>query len=135
MKNTRVKPSATFDQMPSPNQSAKIFDVGVEHGCQQFAPGEKKAEQDPADGTGHEGQDRLDEGDVEVPPDLARGEQLPDPRQHIHRGREEELDLLRLSEDRIHREQVPDGQHREADENLEREELGTGHSEAPSPCA
>ena len=44
---------------------------------------------------------------------------------------EEELDLLRLSDDRVHGEHVPDREHPEADEHLEGEEAGAVHGGVP----
>src|SRR5215207_11595260 len=66
-------------------------------------------------------------------PDLGRGELLDDPRQHVERRREEELDLLRRAENRVDGEHVPQEQHGEPDADLHGEEFWAAHGDIPPP--
>ena len=113
-------------------QRIRRLDVGIEHGGEQFLAREEEPEDDAAAGADQKGQDGLDESDPEMPPDLSAGEERPAPFQNIERRREEELNLLGRSGDRIDGQHMPQQQKDQADADLKNGQFQARHH-APSP--
>ena len=120
MKKTSVTPSATFDQMPRPSQSAKIgasttrgsafiiFHVRIEHRGGPRLAREPETDQHASDRADHEGEDQLDQCHPKMLPDHAAREPGDDLFRHVNRIGKEERRQQQFAENGISGEHVPE---------------------------